>query len=77
MAFNLTKCYNNLGALFDSSSPLTEAVAVARREAALKNFQDFLKPILTVVTGPQKFDEGTEMVFLALQVNRDDYNREH
>ena len=38
-----------------------------RREAALKNFKDFLRPILEKAVGKERYEEGVEFVFEALQ----------
>ena len=55
------------GALFDPKEKSTEADFTRRRNLALENFQSFLRPLLHFVTGPQKFEDGTRLVFNGLQ----------
>jgi hypothetical protein len=66
--FNKNVHFKFSAALFDSHEPTTESEFASRKEEALRNFQNFLRPILQLVTGPQKFEEGTKLVFDALQV---------
>ena len=56
-----------LGALFDPKEKSTEADFTQRQVLALENFQTFLRPLLQLVTGPHKFEEGTRLVFNGLQ----------
>ena len=56
-----------LGALFEPHDPPTEAELIIRRETALKNFQNYIRPLLTFVTGSEKYEDGTQIVFEALQ----------
>lgn len=55
------------GALFDEAPARTDDDKKIRKECALQNFQDFLRPLLVGVVGQELFEDRTKMVFEALQ----------
>jgi len=56
-----------VGALFEPHEPHSETDLIVRRETALRNFQNYIRPVLNCVTGPVKYEEGTQIIFEALQ----------
>ena len=54
-------------ALFEHSKPRTPAEKSQRKNNALKNFQNFIRPLVQYMTGKEKFESGTKFIFNGLQ----------
>ena len=54
-------------ALFEHSKPRTPAEKSQRKINALKNFQNFIRPLVQYMTGQEKFESGTKFIFNGLQ----------